>query len=411
MAKKKKQIRKGRDYRENRHTDGLRRSKPIGYRFRGEHNYDKPTEKQIQQKLDGERDDIYFENRVERSDKKPLAKRGNRFNKGGVLTDDSYFQVVNNFVYFTQNYPSNFFDAFGEKENHIRKHIEGKFDSYYEKYGSWGVMIKFWTELDGGNREKLANWIKENYKGKKLNYEGDTTGIINHFVYFTQSYPSNFMDAFGDKDNGIRKHIENKFDKAYKEHGTYGAMIKFWTDLDAENQKKFASWIKENYKGILEYKTGGEVGGRGFFGLKKGKKITDINELSVDDIILGHSNQFNADNTFKIVDRRQYGNTVNFDAVYWDAKENKRIGNEDIGISDFNLSSEDFYFPDNHKSKKEEGGELSEEEIVISKLNSNDEISCDELKSIIKRSPCYPVCSVGSIKLRKQFLRGCYKKI
>jgi len=235
---KNKHIRVGRDYRKNRNTDGLRRSKPSGYRFRGEGNFDKPTKKEIQEHLDHKRDDIYFENRVERSDKKPFSKRGNRFDRGG------------------------------------------------------------------------------------------------------------------------------------------------------------------------------KVGGRGFFGLTKGKNIEDVNELNIGDVILGHSKQFNADNTYKIVDKRQHGTVVRFDIVYWNPIENERIGNEDMSIGDLDFSSvfqNEYYFP---KDKKHEsGGELSHEQIVMSRLNENNEISCDELESIINRSPCYPVCSVGDMKLRKQFLKGCYKKI
>lgn len=366
----KKRIVKGRDYNENRNTDGLRRSKPSGYRFLGEHNYGKPTKKQIQQKLDGKRDDIYFESRLERSDRKPYSKRGERFEtggkvkkdyvgksgkqygftlkgyekhykkqglfvspkdywkkvngtkykdfmgrpstitkrdkdrimhsyaykimigldlgsklipnsakkyaesiyttdefvnvgkyeKGGEFSDNDYYNVVNHFVYFTQNYPNNFLDAFGEKDNSIRKHIEQKFDYAYKKHGSWGAMVYFWTELDGKNKEKLANWIKENYKGKPLNYEGDTTGIIDHFVYFTQNYPNNFMDAFDSEGKNIKEHIQSKFDSYYEKYGSYAVMIKFWIELDYENQKLFADWIKENYTGTtLRYSKGGSI--------------------------------------------------------------------------------------------------------------------------------------------------------
>jgi hypothetical protein len=145
--------------------------------------------------------------------------------------------------------------------------------------------------------------------------------------------------------------------------------------------------------------------------LTKGKKITDINEIKVGDIILGHSGQFNADNTYKVVDKRQYGTHVTFDTVYWNPKENERIGNEDMGISDLDFSSawnNEYHFP---KDKKYEGGgELTKEEIISSKLNENNEISCEELEKIIE-SPSYPVCNVGNMKLRKQFLRGCYRKI
>jgi len=222
------------------------------------------------------------------------------YRNGGGVDDDAYYKVINHFVYFTFNYPNNFMDAFGHKDNHIRKHIEEKFDSYYKKYGSYGVMIKFWIELDGDNRNKLADWIKENYKGKPLDYSGNTSGIINHFVYFTLNYPNNFMDAFGDKDDYIRKHIETKFNTAYEKYGAYGAMTKFWTDLDAENKEKFANWIKENYTGqSLTYKTGGGVGNlfekgnlvfakdegsRGLVGLivsESPKKYSDFYEVEV----------------------------------------------------------------------------------------------------------------------------------
>ena len=97
-----------------------------------------------------------------------------------------------------------------------------------------------------------------------------------------------------------------------------------------------------------------KVGGRGFFGLKKGKKITDVKELSKGDIILGHSNQFNADNTFKIVGKRQYGDEVVFDKIYFNPKTNKRIGSEEMSLKQYNfdIGREDFYFPAKTGKKK-----------------------------------------------------------
>lgn len=195
---------------------------------------------------------------------KNKIERTNWENGGAVdgLSDNDYFQVVNHFVYFCLNYPQNFFDAFGHgKDDMIRKHIESKFNKAYDNHGSYGAMVYFWTDLDGKNKEKLAKWIKENFKGKPLNYDGDTTGIIDHFVYFTQNYPDNFMDAFDSNGKIIKKHIQSKFDSYYKTYGSWGVMIKFWVELDAENEKLFAKWIKKNYTGhSLKYENGGGVG-------------------------------------------------------------------------------------------------------------------------------------------------------
>lgn len=81
------------------------------------------------------------------------------------VSDEDYFKSVNHFVYFCLNYPSNFLDSFN---GHIKKHLEEKFQSAYDKYTSYGAMIKFWTELDRENQMKLSKWVKENYKGQNL---------------------------------------------------------------------------------------------------------------------------------------------------------------------------------------------------------------------------------------------------
>lgn len=57
------------------------------------------------------------------------------------------------------------------------------------------------------------------------------------------------------------------------------------------------------------------------------------------------------------------------------------------------------------------GGTKSHEDLVNAKLDSNGEISTDDFAAIIGRSPCYPVCSVGGSKYKKEFLRGCYRKM
>jgi hypothetical protein len=44
-----------------------------------------------------------------------------------------------------------------------------------------------------------------------------------------------------------------------------------------------------------------------------------------------------------------------------------------------------------------------EEEAVRSAL-TEDGISCSDLRKLIKREPCYPVCEIGSLKLRKGYM-------
>lgn len=327
----KKQIRKGRDYRKNRNTDGLRKSKPKGYRFKGDNNFVRPTQKEIQEHLDHKRDDIYFEGRPERSDKKSHSKRGNRFKKGGLIITPEWGN-------------------------------DGSAPSNNKDYNELYAMFP------------------DNHKGAKAIWK-----------QLSEKQKEGFLNDL-DVTDAANEHIK-------------GSWLEF---INAKSEK---DWLK-NATNWDEMKKGGKVGGRGFFGLTKGEKIEDINEIKIGDILLGHSNQFNADNTYKIINKREHGTVVRFDMVYWNPIENERIGNEEMSIGDLDLSStfqDEFYFP---KDKKfEGGGELSMEEIVLSKLNSDGEISCDEFKQIIGREPCYPVCSVGELKLRKQFLRGCYKKI
>lgn len=86
MAKKtapKKRIIKGRDYNEDKRSDGLRQAKSGGWRMAGTNR--KPTKKEIQAHYDGESNGVYMENRIARMDKNPRAKKGERFEKGGFV--------------------------------------------------------------------------------------------------------------------------------------------------------------------------------------------------------------------------------------------------------------------------------------------------------------------------------------
>jgi len=84
------------------------------------------------------------------------------------ITESQYHRAVNHFVYFCMNYPSNFMDAFGN----MKEHLQSKFNYAYEKYGSVGAMIRFYTELDSENQKALLSWAMNNYKGTKLEEGG-----------------------------------------------------------------------------------------------------------------------------------------------------------------------------------------------------------------------------------------------
>ena len=84
--------------------------------------------------------------------------------KGGNVNNK--VDTISNWVMFCYNYPSNFMDAFGEKDNPMRKHLTTKFESFYDRVGPGEVMNKFYVNLDNKNRTKLINWVNLNYKGQ-----------------------------------------------------------------------------------------------------------------------------------------------------------------------------------------------------------------------------------------------------
>jgi len=45
------------------------------------------------------------------------------------------------------------------------KHLKSKFDIAYERSGTRGAIIDFFSMLDNENQKLLSSWITENYKG------------------------------------------------------------------------------------------------------------------------------------------------------------------------------------------------------------------------------------------------------
>lgn len=70
---------------------------------------------------------------------------------------------IQKFASFSYNYPHNFIKlAFGDWSN-LSNHLQSKFNDYYEIYGSRGVMLAFYMNLDGENRLILEKFICSYY--------------------------------------------------------------------------------------------------------------------------------------------------------------------------------------------------------------------------------------------------------
>lgn len=62
-------------------------------------------------------------------------------------------------------------DCFNAFPKHLRGHLAGKWNAYYEKYGSRAVLMVFYGELDSNNKKLLMEWVLNNYNGEqKLNF-------------------------------------------------------------------------------------------------------------------------------------------------------------------------------------------------------------------------------------------------
>jgi hypothetical protein len=190
----------------------------------------------------------------EKDDTKKYVKGGSIETIG--ISKEDYFLVVQNWVYFTFNYPMGFVkDAFNSN------HLEQKFSSSYERYGSVGVLMNFWANLDAENRRTLSLWIKNNYfNGDKtklqLISDDNYAKIITHWNMFCFNFPYGFIDKVFSNNSS---HFEVKFIRSYETAGSTGAVNKFFTELSGDNQKLLTDWVYDNYKGET-FKDGGGVG-------------------------------------------------------------------------------------------------------------------------------------------------------
>ena len=76
--------------------------------------------------------------------------------------------IVSDFEGERTEYLPDCFEAFPK---YLRMHLKGKWDDLYERYGSRAVLMAFYAELDGNNRQLLMGWVLENYNNEvKLSF-------------------------------------------------------------------------------------------------------------------------------------------------------------------------------------------------------------------------------------------------
>lgn len=203
---------------------------------------------------------------VPQGDRKPL-----KYEMGGDLSvsKENYFLVVQNWVYFTFNYPMGFI-----KDVFDSKHIQDKFSESYERFGSIGALMNFWGNLDGDNRKKLSLWIKNNYfNGDKSKLQSisddDYANIITHWNMFCFNFPYRFVpQVFVENPT----HFEQKWNTEYEKAGATGAVNKFFTELSRDNQRLLTDWVYDNYKGS-KFEKGGSVNDIDMEGIEKSAKF------------------------------------------------------------------------------------------------------------------------------------------
>lgn len=179
------------------------------------------------------------------------VKDGVLFENGGIIdtsrfTKEEFFKVVNNWVYFTYNYPHNFVHKVFNNE-----HFEAKFSRAYERHGSASAVVSFWHELDTENQKTLAIWVKNNYFNYKSEEESlkaisddvyaEIISIWNRFCY---NYPHTFVN---DALTSNPKHFESKFTRSYEKYGSRGAVNNFFTELSTDLQRVLTDWVYDYY--------------------------------------------------------------------------------------------------------------------------------------------------------------------
>lgn len=96
-------------------------------------------------------------------------------------------------------------------------------------------------------KSELKELIRESYK--EILTEARNTSPIHKFVYFSQNYPNNWINTIWKDNRILADHLESKFNSLNKRYGTHAAVLRFYLELDNENEQIFDNWIINNYNG------------------------------------------------------------------------------------------------------------------------------------------------------------------
>lgn len=103
-----------------------------------------------------------------------MSKFGSELDKNVFSVEINPSDVIANamekLMFFTANFPRDFIEQCWDDDkllaNHLREKLMGIVRTSPEPYTTSGDIIKFCFELDTTSREKLFNWIEENYSHK-----------------------------------------------------------------------------------------------------------------------------------------------------------------------------------------------------------------------------------------------------
>ena len=112
-----------------------------------------------------------------------------------------------------------------------------------------GLKEEFMYEEDEVAPENLAVSPVGGVVEKTEINEASSISPINNYVYFAFNFPSDFIKRAWAEEPGMAKHLEEKFSAFYSKYGANGVMNKFYTELDAGNQRILEDWIMANYHG------------------------------------------------------------------------------------------------------------------------------------------------------------------
>lgn len=298
-----------------------------------------------------------------KDDLKELEKAVSEGNKEEVERFFSYWnQHLKSLKTKTNDRVYNFLkDDFEKLEKAVS---EGDKEEIEKFFSYWNYHLKSLKMADGGaveayidylNKKKGFKQDRKTFKGKNAIQDAEKWGRKNLENYHPDMIHINFLADGGPIKNNPLQVLRDELDDIAidLEGEEEEALSNLRINLDeVNNAEEAAEFINDfesgGLKGISDSNEKQSIiesinkfrnsskkdvpGGRGFFGLEKGEKIKSEDEISKGDILLEHSDQFNADNTVKVTEIRKYGTNVHVSGIYWDPIKNQRIGNEEFAI-------------------------------------------------------------------------------